>query len=140
MPAILGVLAVMLALPASDAIDGALRAAPGNCRLMSVIVGDSVTIHCPVLGLQRARLLGFDMPEIVSPGYVTEGRRDLQATWALRRVLYGSSRIRIMEQGRYRYGRALVGVWIDGTPLSRLMISGSHARPCDGSKRAGWCG
>ena len=43
--------------------------APGDgCRVTYVVDGDTVHLACPETGEVKARLLGFDTPEVYSPG------------------------------------------------------------------------
>ncbi|MBD3763340.1 MAG: hypothetical protein IE927_01010 [Rhodobacterales bacterium] len=61
LPAVAGAaLAALVALPfAADALAAIARPAdPQGCRVVFVTDGDTVTIHCPRTGTERARLLG----------------------------------------------------------------------------------
>ncbi|MFN3938545.1 MAG: thermonuclease family protein [Gemmobacter sp.] len=110
-----------------------------GCRVLSVIDGDTVTLWCPGTGAQRARLTGFDTPEVFSPGCTAEWRRGVQAAWALRRMLWAADEVRVVRGGTDRYGRTLAAVFLDGEPVARRMIAEGHARPYSGGPRAGWC-
>ncbi|MFN6978163.1 MAG: thermonuclease family protein [Gemmobacter sp.] len=132
----------VLALPiAGGALTAGLSAKSGSgaCRILSVIDGDTVTLWCPDTGAARARLTGFDAPEVFSPGCRAEWQAGMAATLALRRMLWSASDIRVVRQGADRYGRILVAAFIDGEPLSRRMIAAGHARPYAGGRRTGWC-
>ncbi|MEJ6397919.1 thermonuclease family protein [Yoonia sp. 208BN28-4] len=133
----------LVALPAlTDATVAVLRplqSGDGTCRIAGVIDGDTVQLWCPSLGSQRARLLGFDAPELFSPQCTGEATQALAAKWYLRRVLFSADDLRLVKEGRDRYDRSLVRVFVDGVPLARQMIEEGHARPYEGGKRAGWC-
>lgn len=134
----------LLALPyAGDALTGALRrpvgALPASCQVLSVVDGDTVKIWCPGLGAESARLLGFDTPEVFSPHCASEWLAGQQATWALRLMLWQASEISLVKQGRDRYDRALVTLFVDGEDVARRMIAEGHGRAYSGGRRAGWC-
>jgi len=88
-----------------------------------VVDGDTVILS----GLGRSRLIGVDTPEV-------HGRRECfgtQASAFAKRMLLGR-RIRYAAgvQGRDRYGRALVYVWLpDGRFFNELLITAGYARP-----------
>ncbi len=131
----------LLGLPVATAAVTTLavpRAAEG-CRVLSVTDGDTLRLHCPARGIERARLTGFDTPEIFSPGCPGELLRGLRATWALRVMLWRAERISLVRQGEDRYGRALVFAAVDDVPVARRMIAAGHARAYGGGRRDGWC-
>lgn len=134
--------ALLLGLPlAGNGVTAALTpAATSGCRVVSVVDGDTVRMWCPSRGVERARLVGFDTPEKFSPRCGSEYARAVAATWQLRRVLAGASRIALAREGTDRYGRALVRAWVDGAPVARRMIALGNARPYGGGRRVGWCG
>ncbi|WP_135503473.1 thermonuclease family protein [Roseovarius aestuariivivens] len=110
-----------------------------GCRVLSVTDGDTIRMYCPGRGMEKARLIGFDTPEIFSPRCASELYRGLRAKWALRAMLWQADRISIVRQGEDRYGRALVFVALDDVPVARRMIDADHARAYAGGQRAGWC-
>jgi endonuclease YncB( thermonuclease family) len=112
----------------------------GGCRILRVIDGDTVTLWCPGSGVERARLTGFDTPELFAPSCPEEWAAAVRAAWALRMHLWTAGAVGIVRTGTDRYGRALVAVYADGASLARRMIAEGHARPYDGGRRAGWCG
>ncbi|MFN3643422.1 MAG: thermonuclease family protein [Gemmobacter sp.] len=138
-------LALALAILALPIADGALtagltdRAAGSDCRILSVIDGDTVTLWCAGTGTARARLAGFGAPEVFSPRCTAEWQAGMAATWALRRMLWSAGETRVLREGTDRYGRILAAVSIDGAPLARRMIAAGHARPYAGGPRQGWC-
>jgi micrococcal nuclease len=126
--------------------DGALAvarpmaSADGACRVLRVVDGDTVTIWCPASGVERARLAGFDAPELFSPRCSAELLAAQKAKWALRGMLLSGGDLRLERGGLDRYDRRLVTVRVGQMPLARLMIQGGHGRSYGGGLRAGWCG
>ncbi len=127
----------------ADAINAALRPArsgAGDCRVLSVIDGDTISLWCARRGIERARLTGFDTPEFYSPGCASELLAAQQATWALRALIFRAATVEIGFEGRDRYGRALVALRLDGRSVAQHMIAAGHARPYQGGPRQSWCG
>lgn len=110
-----------------------------RCRILSVIDGDTLRIHCPARGVERARLLGYDTPELFSPRCLAEYRAARGAKQALSRMIRSADRAAIVREGEDRYGRALVSLYLDDVSVSRTMIDAGHARPYNGGSRDGWC-
>jgi len=141
--ALVGLAALLGAAPVlTDLGIGAIRPmgwVEGRCRMVRVIAGDTVEMVCSGAGLSRVRLQGYDAPELFSPGCGAERRAALEAKWALRGLFLGAGSSRVRFSGEDRYGRRLAEVWLDGSPLSDLMVEGGHARPYDGGTRPGWC-
>jgi endonuclease YncB( thermonuclease family) len=116
-------------------------AAPAEpaCRIVRVVDGDTLRITCPETGEVRARLMGFDTPEVFSPRCPAEREAGEAATRRLAALLAEARRIRFAFEGRDRYGRALTRLWLDGRDAATLMIAAGLARPYAGGRRAGWC-
>lgn len=137
-------IALMLFVGVPFAADGVLAVArpiaaqDGDCRVVRVVDGDTVTLWCAGAGVERARLVGFDAPELFSPGCMSELVAAQAAKWALRGYLVrGGVRL---ERGRLdRYQRRLVTVWVKQVPLAALMVKGGDARAYGGGIREGWC-
>ena len=133
----------LIVLPAaSDAVIAMARPAgdgAGSCRIFQVIDGDTVRMWCPGRGGTSARLVGFDAPELFSPGCPSEFLAATKAKWALRLAIWSTDEVSLVRQGTDRYGRALVAAFLDGEPLARRMIAAGHARPYAGGRREGWC-
>jgi micrococcal nuclease len=110
-----------------------------GCRLIKVIDGDTLVLACENFGVFRARLAGFDTPEIFTPGCLGEWQAGQAATWYLRRLLWSAGLVEYRVRGTDKYGRKLVAVQVDGRPLSDLMVAAGHARAYDGGRRYGWC-
>jgi endonuclease YncB( thermonuclease family) len=113
--------------------------AAGDCRVVTVIDGDTVTLACPAQGVFRARLLGLDAPEKFSPGCAAELLAAEEATWALRMRLLQAGTLAIEQEGEDRYGRPLVRLMVDGEDVARGLIRDGHARAYGGGLRGTWC-
>lgn len=124
----------------ADRVDRAEKVPAPRCRILSVTDGDTLNIHCPARGTERARLPGFDTPELFSPRCASEYRAALRGRQALSRMIRAADDISVVREGRDRYGRGLFGLYLDGEPASRTMIDAGHARPYDRGSRRGWCG
>lgn len=132
----------LLILPyAADALAGLARPgeAGAGCRVVQVVDGDTVGLWCPVRGYERARLLGFDTPELFSPSCVGEFLDAAKAKWRLRLLVWTAGEVRTVRSGEDRYGRALVSLFLDGADVRHEMIGTGHARPYSGGERQGWC-
>ncbi len=126
----------------ADAVNAAMKPVAGEsgtCRILRVVDGDTVTLMCPEEGVESARLTGFDTPEKFSPGCLGEFVAAERATWALRTLIQGAERLKVLREGRDRYGRALVRLELDGVDVARLMVREGHARVYGGGLRGGWC-
>jgi micrococcal nuclease len=133
----------LLVLPlGADLVNAALKpvnSRQGACRVLSVIDGDTVSLWCEAKGVGRARLTGFDAPELFSPSCLSELVAAQKATWALRLAIFGANRVDVDFKGQDRYRRDLVEMRLDGVPAARQMIAKGHGRTYDGGKRLGWC-
>ena len=145
------VLAVMLALSlaglgalprVAEALSGASVALGGQtgCRIVEVVDGDTVTMACAGRSAERARLTGFDTPELFSPKCPAERASAMRAKRHLGEAVGRSDRLGVVRQGRDRYGRVLVAMSVDGRPVAREMIDAGLARIYHGGRRGGWCG
>jgi endonuclease YncB( thermonuclease family) len=127
----------VVVLPVGDAINAFAKHHP-ECRVLSVIDGDTVKLFCPEGGAQAGRILGYDTPE-VDGACTAEIWAATKATFFLRWKLWSATVIRARVHGRDKYKRALVQVDLDGTNVAQMIISAGLARPYDGGKREGWC-
>ncbi len=126
----------------SDGTLALLRPIPAgaqSCRVVRVIDGDTADLWCATAGLQRARLAGFDAPELFSPNCMAELIAAQKAKWALRGLLLTGGPLRMSLGGLDKYERRLVTVWVNGVPLAKAMIAGGHARKYGGEARQSWC-
>jgi micrococcal nuclease len=126
---------------ASPPIRAAINVAAGrpDCRVARVIDGDTVDLHCPGDGRLRARLLGFDTPEVFSPECPSELARGTAATQALERKIRASREIRVALRGADHYGRRLAHLSLDGRDVAGSMIAEGLPRSYYGGARRSWC-
>jgi micrococcal nuclease len=124
--------------PVSDLLAG-LRPVTDGCRVVHVVDGDTLDLRCPGQGVIRARVTGFDAPELYSPRCASEAARAVAAQTHLRWTLARADRLEVMLGGTDRYGRRLVEMRVDGTRLADIMVASGHARAYSGGARAGWC-
>jgi endonuclease YncB( thermonuclease family) len=137
-----GLVGLVLLPQGADLVTAATKPAQraeGDCRVLAVIDGDTVTLACPDLGVVRARLLGLDAPEKYSPGCGAELIAAERATWALRGILLQAEALAVTFEGEDRYGRALVRLRADGEDVARRMVREGHARAYGGGLRGSWC-
>jgi endonuclease YncB( thermonuclease family) len=126
----------------ADLVNAAMRpiaSAQGPCRIIRVIDGDTVSLICPEDGMQSARIMGFDTPELYAPRCVGEFVAAQKASWALRTLIQRADRLELRHQGTDRYGRALVVLELNGVDVAREMIRAGHGRPYGGGLRGTWC-
>lgn len=126
---------------AGDAVTGLLRAPDSDnaCRVMGVVDGDTVSIWCATKGIERARIVGLDTPEVFSPQCPSEWVAGTRATWALRKALWQADRVVVVKRGEDKYQRALIQMRLDGRDIAAIMIEGGHARAYGGERRKSWC-
>lgn len=117
-----------------------VASAEGDCRIIRVVDGDTVSLICPEDGMVSARLLGFDTPEKYAPQCLNEFVAAEKASWALRTMIQKADRMSLTHQGTDRYGRALVTLELDGVDVARAMIRAGHGRQYGGGLRGSWCG
>lgn len=111
-----------------------------GCRVTHVVDGDTVHLACPQVGEVKARLLGFDTPEIHSPDCREELAAGQQATAVLRQVLRSGPITAARFEGQDRYGRELVRLEVAGQDVARRMIESGLALPYSGGRHPDWCG
>ena len=91
-------------------------------------------------GRMRARIVGYDTPELFSPRCAAERRR---RSGRSRRWRPGCGMRRATEVaflGHDRYGRTLVDMRLSGQRVARGMVGERHGRRYFGQLRGGWCG
>ena len=123
---------------AATAANGLLKPHLG-CAVLLVVDGDTVKLLCPGEGIRRARLLGFDTPEITDPGCAAERRLGLRAKARLTALVAAATRLDTHFQGNDRYGRALVQLRLDGRDVAATLIGEGLAVPYSGGRRISWC-
>ena len=125
--------------PAADfELPGSSRA-EDSCRVSRVIDGDTVVLTCTGSGVQRARLMGFDTPEVFSPRCAAERAKGMEATRYLRRLLARADTVTFAFRGTDRYGRSLTQMRIDGKNVAGTMVAAGLAVRYSGGKRINWC-
>ena len=110
-----------------------------DCRVSYVIDGDTITLTCMGGREIRARLVGFDAPEVYSPACAAERRAGEAATDALRAAIAAADRVDLRRTGWDRYGRALVRLELDGSNIAAGMVAAGLARRDGWGKEEGWC-
>lgn len=110
-----------------------------QCTVEYVYDGDTVSLDCPGRQLERARLVGFDTPEVFSPGCQAEKRLGDQATRRLRELVRNGTVTSVRRRGYDRYDRALVNLEINGTDVGRTLIGEGLALRYGGGRRIDWC-
>jgi len=126
----------------ADLVNAAMRpiqSEQGPCRVIRVIDGDTVSLICPEDGMQSARIVGFDTPELYAPRCIGEFVAAEKASWALRTLIQRADRLELTHQGTDTYGRALVVLQVNGVDVAREMIRAGHGRPYGGGLRGTWC-
>lgn len=126
----------------ADLINAAMKPVvsdQGDCRIIRVVDGDTVSLICPVDGMVSARILGFDTPEKYAPRCLAEFMAAERASWALRTMIQKADRITLAHDGTDQYGRVLVRMELDGVDVARSMIRAGHARQYSGGLRGTWC-
>jgi micrococcal nuclease len=121
------------------AISQPLKSGDTSCRVVRVIDGDTLDLWCSGSGFERARLVGFDAPELFSPDCTSELIAAQKAKWALRGILL-TGKVLSLKRGRSdKYDRRLVMITVDGNLLSHRMIEDGHARAYGRGQRQSWC-
>jgi endonuclease YncB( thermonuclease family) len=119
--------------------DTPAKASGSACRVSYVVDGDTVHLNCGSQSNIKARLMGFDTPEIFSPKCGLELQAGLAAKDELDRIVSLGTVTSTSFLGHDRYGRALVRLAIDGTDVAQSMMSTGLARPYSGGRHPDWC-
>jgi micrococcal nuclease len=138
----LAVAGLILVPTIADLVNAAMKTASsdqGDCRIIRVIDGDTVSLICPEDGMESARLLGFDTAEKYSPKCVDEFVAAEKASWHLRTLIQQADSLVLSHEGRDQYGRALVRLELDGVDVARTMVRDGYGRAYGGGLRGSWC-
>lgn len=108
-----------------------------GCNISYVYDGDTVALTCNGAE-ETARLIGFDTPEVTSPGCDAEAALGQQATLRLRQLIAAATPT-VSSEGFDRYGRRLVDVAVSGRNVGDTMIAEGLAVAYDGGQRIDWC-
>jgi micrococcal nuclease len=138
LPVLLVWLAGLLGPPVGDRVMARMSPVDG-CRVNYIVDGDTIDMTCPGEGNFRARLTGFDAPEVFSPGCASELAAGIAATHKLRTLLWSAGTVEFALGGFDRYDRRLVRLGLDGRDVAETMVTTGHARAYGGGSRAGWC-
>ncbi len=111
-----------------------------DCRVVRVLDGDTVDLSCPGQGELRARIVGYDSPELFSPRCPAERAAATQATRALGSWVRDAAGVEVAVLGHDRYGRTLVDMRLGGQRVARGMVERGNGRRYFGNHRGGWCG
>jgi endonuclease YncB( thermonuclease family) len=126
--------------PAVDDWWSGLRPMTRDCRVVRVVDGDTVELGCAGRGRMRARIVGYDAPELYSPMCAGERAAAERARAALAARVRGAEEVEVAFRGRDRYGRWLVDMRLGGERVARAMVAGGDGRRYFGRLRGGWCG
>lgn len=135
----LGLIAVPLVADGVLALARPVAFGVDNCRIIHVVDGDTANIWCAATGIERARFVGYDAPELFSPECTTELIAAQKSKWALRGYVFGASDLRMQRGKLDRYNRRLVTLSLGSASLADKMIAGGYGRAYGGGVRTGWC-
>ena len=110
-----------------------------DCRVSGVVDGDTVNLFCTGRGTVRARIVGYDTPELFSPRCAAEAEAALRAKQALAVWAWHATSTEVAFLGRDRYGRELVDMRLSGQRVAEGMVGGGYGRRYLGRLRGGWC-
>lgn len=139
---VLGLGGLVLVPTIADLVNAGMKtvsSAQGDCRIIRVVDGDTVSLICPEDGMVSARLMGLDTPEKYAPKCLAEFIAAERASWALRTMIQKAGRLSLEQQGTDQYGRMLVRLELDGVDVARAMIRAGHGRQYGGGLRGTWC-
>lgn len=125
--------------PIMDDYRSGLRVMEPGCRIEHVIDGDTVDLGCGATRL-RARVIGYDAPELFSPACASERIAGEAARRSLARAAEASERLEVAFLGEDKYMRALVDMRLDGVRVAAFMVEAGHGRRYLGGLRGSWCG
>jgi micrococcal nuclease len=110
-----------------------------DCSVVRVIDGDTLDLSCPGRGTERARITGFDAPELYSAACSAERQAAEQARRVLESWVRNAYPLEVAFTGRDKYDRALVDMRLGGSRVAAAMVEAGHGRRYFGSLRGGWC-
>lgn len=126
--------------PVVDDWRSAMRPMMQDCRVLRVLDGDTVDLFCPGQGGLRARIVGYDSPELFSPRCESERAAAVQATRVLGTWIKHATSVEVAVLGHDRYGRTLVDMRLSGQRVAQGMVDAGYGRRYFGHVRGGWCG
>jgi endonuclease YncB( thermonuclease family) len=125
--------------PMVDDLRSDMRVMRRDCSVVRVIDGDTVDLSCPGRGTERARITGYDAPELYSPGCEAERQAAEQARRVLETWVRNAYPLEVAYTGRDQYDRALVDMRLGGSRVAAAMVEAGHGRRYFGALRGGWC-
>ncbi len=125
--------------PALDDWRSARRPMTPGCRVARVLDGDTVDLFCPERGWLRARIIGYDSPELFSPRCMAERDAAVHATRVLGTWVRMATSTEVAFLGHDRYRRTLVDMRLSGQRVARAMVASGNGRRYFGGLRGGWC-
>ena len=125
--------------PALDDWRSAHRPMTPHCRVARVLDGDTLDLVCPGRGWLRARIVGYDAPELFSPRCMAERDAAVQATRVLGTWVRLATRTEVAFLGHDHFGRTLVDMRLSGQRVAREMVESGQGRRYFGGLRGGWC-
>jgi endonuclease YncB( thermonuclease family) len=125
--------------PAVDDWRSARRPMTPDCRVARVLDGDTLDLVCAGRGSFRARIVGYDAPELFSPRCMAERDAAVRATRVLGTWARLATTTEVAFLGHDRYGRTLVDMRLGGQRVARAMVATGNGRRYPGGRRGGWC-
>jgi endonuclease YncB( thermonuclease family) len=125
--------------PMVDDLRSDMREMRRDCSVVRVIDGDTLDLSCPGRGTERARITGYDAPELFSAGCDAERAAADQARRVLENWTRNAYPLEVAFTGRDRYDRALVDMRLGGSRVAAAMVEAGHGRRYFGALRGGWC-
>lgn len=125
--------------PVVDDLRSDMREMRSDCGVVRVIDGDTLELSCPGRGTERARITGFDAPELYSAACEAERQAAEQARRVLETWVRNAYPLEVAFSGRDRYDRALVDMRLGGSRVAAAMVEAGHGRRYFGNLRGGWC-
>jgi micrococcal nuclease len=125
--------------PMVDDLRSDMRVMRTDCSVVRVIDGDTLDLSCPGRGTERARITGYDAPELFSASCAAERAAADQARRVLENWTRNAYPLEVAFTGRDRYDRALVDMRLGGSRVAAAMVEAGHGRRYFGALRGGWC-
>ena len=129
--------AYALLAPVVDDWRAGMRAMTRDCRVAGVVDGDTVNLACAGKGTLRARIVGYDAPELFSPRCAAERVAAGRAKQVLGTWVWHATSTEVAFLGRDRYRRTLVDMRLSGQRVAQGMVA--SGRRYFGRLRGGWC-
>jgi micrococcal nuclease len=115
------------------------RPMTSGCQVVGVVDGDTLDLACAGIGGLRARLVGYEAPELFAPRCTGELAAARRARDALEGWVMQGPRTEVAFLGSDRYGRTLVDMRLGGQRVAKAMVGAGNGRRYLGNVRRGWC-